>query len=45
VFDTSNAAPFLEKRGLVCPVFDYEIFSRCMDYAVEAEWGAKLFAR
>jgi nucleoside-diphosphate-sugar epimerase len=45
VFDISNAAPFLEKRGLVCPVFDYEIFSRCMDYAVEAEWGARLFAR
>jgi nucleoside-diphosphate-sugar epimerase len=44
-FDMTNAAPFLEKGGLVCPVFDYEIFSRSMDYAVEVEWGAKLFAR
>ncbi len=44
-FDTANAAPILEKRGLVCPVFDYEVFSRCMDYAVEADWGSKLFDR
>jgi nucleoside-diphosphate-sugar epimerase len=45
MFDMANAAPFLEKRGIVCPAFDYEIFSRCMDYAVEVEWGAKLFPR
>ena len=45
VFDMANAAPFLGKRGIVCPAFDYGIFSRCMDYAVEAEWGARLFAR
>jgi nucleoside-diphosphate-sugar epimerase len=44
-FDTANAAPILEKRGVVCPVFDYEVFSRCMDYAVEVGWGSKLFAR
>jgi nucleoside-diphosphate-sugar epimerase len=44
-FDTANAAPILEKRGLVCPVFDYAIFSRCMDYAVERGWGSALFAR
>ena len=44
-FDMANAAPILEKRGLVCPVFDYEVFSRCMDYAVEVGWGSKLFAR
>ena len=45
MFDMANAAPFLGKRGIVCPAFDYGIFSRCMDYAVEAEWGARLFAR
>jgi nucleoside-diphosphate-sugar epimerase len=44
-FDTANAAPILERRGLVCPVFDYEVFSRCMDYAVEMDWGSKLFTR
>ena len=41
-FDTANAAPILEKRGLACPVFDYAMFSRCMDYAVETDWGSKL---
>ncbi|NTV81412.1 MAG: hypothetical protein HGA24_08320, partial [Candidatus Aminicenantes bacterium] len=44
-FDTANAAPLLEKRGLACPVFDYAMFSRCMDYAVETDWGSKLLAR
>jgi nucleoside-diphosphate-sugar epimerase len=44
-FDTANAAPILEKRGLVCPVFDDEVFSRCMGYAVETGWGSRLFAR
>ena len=41
-FDAAHAAPILERRGLVCPAFDYEIFSRCMDYAVEMNWGSKL---
>jgi nucleoside-diphosphate-sugar epimerase len=44
-FDAANAAPLLEKRGLVCPVFDYAMFSRCMDYAVETDWGSKLLPR
>jgi len=44
-FDRANVAPILEKRGLVCPVFDYEVFSRCMRYAVEMDWGANLLAR
>jgi len=43
-FDTANAGPILEKHGLVCPEFDYGIFARCMDYAVQADWGSKLFA-
>ena len=43
-FETANAAPVLKRRGLVCPGFDYEMFARCMDYAVEANWGSKLFA-
>jgi nucleoside-diphosphate-sugar epimerase len=44
-FGTANAAPILERRGLACPAFDYATFARCMDYAVETGWGAKLFAR
>jgi len=42
-FDALNAAPILERRGLVCPEFDYGTFARCMDYAVEADWGSKLW--
>lgn len=42
-FETTNAAPILEKRGLVCPGFDYETFKRCMDFAVEVDWGTRLF--
>ncbi len=42
-FEIKNAAPALEKRGLVCPEFDYDIFARCMEYAAETDWGARLF--
>ncbi len=42
-FDIRNAAPALEKRGLVCPEFNYDIFARCMNYAVETGWGTRLF--
>jgi nucleoside-diphosphate-sugar epimerase len=41
-FEIKNAAPALARRGLVCPVFDYDIFARCMTYAVETGWGARL---
>jgi nucleoside-diphosphate-sugar epimerase len=43
-FDAANAAAVMERRGLTCPEFDYDIFARCMEYAVEMEWGSKLFA-
>jgi nucleoside-diphosphate-sugar epimerase len=43
-FDMTRAGPILEKRGLVCPAFDYDLFARCMDFAVSVGWGAKLFA-
>jgi hypothetical protein len=35
----------LARRGLVCPAFDYDAFARCMAYALDVDWGAKLFAR
>lgn len=43
VFEAGNAAASLERRGLECPEFTYEVFARCMEYAVEADWGARLF--
>jgi nucleoside-diphosphate-sugar epimerase len=42
-FEIKNAAPVLERHGLVCPEFDYDIFARCMSYAVETDWGSRLF--
>jgi nucleoside-diphosphate-sugar epimerase len=41
-FEVKNAAPVIERRGLVCPEFDYDIFARCMNYAVETDWGTRL---
>lgn len=42
-FEIKNAAPVLERHRLVCPEFDYDVFARCMSYAVETGWGARLF--
>ena len=43
IFAGDNARPVLQKKGLLCPEFDYGLFSRCMSYAVEVGWGEKLF--
>ncbi len=43
IFDMANSSPILEKHSLRCPEFDYEVFARCMAYAVEVDWGARLF--
>lgn len=42
-FGTAASGPILERRGIVCPEFDYGVFCRCMDYAVRTGWGARLF--
>jgi len=42
-FAMDNARGILAKRRITCPAFDLEIFSRCMNYAVEVDWGARLF--
>ncbi len=44
-FDAANTAAMLGAHGPACPEFDYDIFARCMEYAVEMEWGSKLFVR
>jgi nucleoside-diphosphate-sugar epimerase len=41
-FARDRSGPLLERRGIACPEFDYENFRRCMTFAVEAGWGAKL---
>jgi nucleoside-diphosphate-sugar epimerase len=42
-FAVDRARPILEKRGITCPQMDYDIFARCMAYAVACGWGARLF--
>jgi len=45
IFENRKAACVLVSRNIACPDFDFEIFSRCMRYAVEVGWGAKLFGK
>jgi nucleoside-diphosphate-sugar epimerase len=42
-FAMDNARGILAERGIACPEFDFEVFSRCMNYAVEVDWGARLY--
>jgi nucleoside-diphosphate-sugar epimerase len=42
-FSGNNARPILESKNIVCPPFTYDIFSRCMDYAVSVDWGKRVF--
>ncbi len=43
VFDTSRSDAILVPKGIACPRFDYAVFERSMTYAVEVDWGARLF--
>jgi thioester reductase-like protein len=43
VFESARTGAILAKRGVACPTFDWKIFSTCMRYAVEVDWGARLF--
>jgi nucleoside-diphosphate-sugar epimerase len=40
VFDTSRAGPILQSRGIACPELDFDVFGRCMAYAVQVDWKA-----
>ncbi len=41
VFDDRKARSILSKKNVVCPEFDFEVFRRCMTYAMECGWGSK----
>ena len=43
VFESARTGEILERRGIACPAFDEKIFSTCMRYAVEVDWGTRLF--
>ena len=42
VFARDRAAPLLARQGLTCPPLDWEVFCRCVDYAVRVGWVASL---
>jgi nucleoside-diphosphate-sugar epimerase len=43
IFEMKKSGPILERKGVRCPDFDYDMFARCMTFAVECGWGARLF--
>jgi hypothetical protein len=43
IFGTKRAGPVLDRKGIHCPELTYEIFKRCLDYAVRCGWGSRLF--
>jgi nucleoside-diphosphate-sugar epimerase len=43
IFEMKRSEPILRRRGIRCPEFDEEMFTRCMTFAVECGWGAGLF--
>ncbi len=43
-FDAANSRPLLERSGVRCPDFRYEIFARCMSFAVVSGWRSPLQA-
>jgi len=43
VFACEKADAILNRKKIHCPGFDYEIFKRCMTYAVDVDWGNRLY--
>lgn len=43
VFETAASESILKRRGIFCPEFNYDVFKRCMTYAVQTRWGSQLF--
>jgi nucleoside-diphosphate-sugar epimerase len=41
LFATAESGPILKRIGLSCPSFTYDVFRRCMSFAVAAGWRGK----
>jgi hypothetical protein len=44
-FAHERATGILSRRGISCPRLDYPAFCRSISYALEVDWGKKLFPR
>jgi nucleoside-diphosphate-sugar epimerase len=42
IFDDTQARGILDRNNVTCPSLDYEIFSKCIKYAIEVDWGRAL---
>jgi nucleoside-diphosphate-sugar epimerase len=40
-FDSKKTETILKKRNMSCPDFNFEVFTRCMEYALEVDWGKR----
>ena len=43
VFHNEKTRSILEKKNITCPDLDYEVFAKCMQYAIDTGWGKYLF--
>ncbi len=41
-FEHAASSDLLARQGIVCPEFTYDIFTTCMRYAVQKNWGRDL---
>ncbi|MBP1598572.1 MAG: oxidoreductase, family [Acidobacteria bacterium] len=39
IFAREKSGPIFARAGLECPSFTFEVFQRCMSYAVDVGWG------
>jgi nucleoside-diphosphate-sugar epimerase len=44
-FAAERTTPILSAAGLTCPEFTFEVFERCMSYAVATDWGRRIDMR
>ncbi|MBM9538435.1 SDR family oxidoreductase [Desulfobulbus alkaliphilus] len=43
IFDRSRSDALLRQAGVTCPAFTYAVFTTCMRFAVDVDWGRLLW--
>jgi len=43
IFGYAGTSALLAERGIVCPEFSYDVYAACMGYALDVDWGRRLF--
>lgn len=39
IFENAKSGAILNRYGIICPAFTYDVFATCMRYAVDVDWG------